>query len=63
MEPLGFDIEWNSEIESGNLIKPEFDISLTIGNRTMVVNGNNVLLDVSAQLACKRSHNGTTSCY
>ena len=50
MEALGFEVEWEPTQNRVNLEKPGFDISLTIGSRTMVVNGNNVSLDVPAQL-------------
>ena len=50
MEALGFEVGWAPAQNRVNLEKPGFDISLTIGSRTMVVNENNVSLDVSAQL-------------
>ena len=55
MEALGFEVEWEPTQNRVNLEKPGFDISLTIGSRIMVVNGNNVSLDVSAQLINNRT--------
>ena len=55
MEALGFEVGWEPTQNRINLKKPEFDISLTIGSKTMIVNGNNVSLDVSAQLINNRT--------
>ena len=50
MEALGFEVEWVSAQNQANLTKPEFDISLTIGSQTMIVNGNYISLNVPPQL-------------
>ena len=50
MEALGFDVEWNPELNQANLTKPGFDISFTTGSRTMVVNGNETTLSVPARI-------------
>ena len=51
MEALGFEVGWETTSQNRvTLIKLEFDISFTIGSRIMIVNGNNVSLDVPAQL-------------
>ena len=50
MEPLGFEVGWDSAQNQVNLTKSGFDISFTTGSRTMVVNGNETILAVPARI-------------
>lgn len=50
LEKLGALVTFNNQTQTVIASTPKMDIQLTIGSRTAVVNGNNVTLDIPAQV-------------
>lgn len=56
VEGFGAEVSWDQDTQTVTIVKDDKEIVLTLGNYTVLVNGEEYEIDVPAQLLCNRTY-------